>query len=196
MSSPQSPQPTFEEVVAELIALRQELKVIQAMKTAEPTASSSTPANTTPLPRPALVEPIRAAQPEPFNGRRPEVELWLFQLERYMQYTKITGTRMVEFAETLLKGDALTWWRVQVTTNKDPTEWDEFSQMLQKQFKPINSVKAARDKLATLQQTGSVKGYNIVFLSTLLEILDISNGEILDRYIRGLKDQTRKDVEL
>ena len=56
--------------------------------------------------------------------------------------------------------------------------------------------KAARDKLASLKQTGSVKAYNDLFLGTILEIPTISEEEQLDRYIRGLKEKVYIEVEL
>ena len=52
--------------------------------------------------------------------------------------------------------------------------WDEFEDLLTEKFKPVNAVKAARDKLASLKQTGLVKAYNDLFLGTILEIPTIS----------------------
>src|SRR5947209_5538994 len=64
------------------------------------------------------------------------------------------------------------------------------------EFKPVNFAKAARDKLAKLRQTGSVKAYTALFTSIILEIGQISEEEQFDRYVRGLKDRTRQEVEL
>src|SRR5207249_9072074 len=75
-------------------------------------------------------------------------------------------------------------------------DWDKFEDLLTKKFKPVNAVKAAHDKLASLKQTESVKAYNDLFLGTILEIPTISEEEQLDRYIRGLKEKVYIEVEL
>jgi hypothetical protein len=64
------------------------------------------------------------------------------------------------------------------------------------QFKPVNSSKVARDKLAGMRQFGSVSKYNFEFTALCLEIDDISESEKLDRYIRGLKYSIKEKVEL
>ena len=67
---------------------------------------------------------------------------------------------------------------------------------MQRTFSPINHVKLARDRLSKLRQTYSVQGYVWRFQSLCLEIPHISEGEILDRFVRGPKGQIRKEVEL
>ena len=74
--------------------------------------------------------------------------------------------------------------------------WDQFSSELISTFKPVNSVKIARDKSAVLRQVASVNKYNFEFTQLVLEINNISESEKLDKYIRGLKYQTKLQVEL
>src|SRR3954471_10877722 len=74
--------------------------------------------------------------------------------------------------------------------------WEEFEELLTEKFKLVNTIKAARDKLATLKQTGSVKAYNDLFLGTILDIPTISEEEQLDRYTWGLKEKVHIKVEL
>ena len=74
--------------------------------------------------------------------------------------------------------------------------WDEFENLLTEKFKPVNTIKAARNKLASLKQTESVKAYNDLFLGTILEIPTISEEEQLDQYICGLKEKVHVEVEL
>ena len=71
-----------------------------------------------------------------------------------------------------------------------------FQNELINMFKPVNSKKIARDKLAMLKQTNSVAKYNFDFTQLCLEINDISESEKLDKYVRGLKDRIRVEVEL
>jgi hypothetical protein len=63
-------------------------------------------------------------------------------------------------------------------------------------FKPVNAKKIARDKLAALRQTHSVVKYNYEITQLFLEIGDVHESEKLDRYVRGLKDKVRMEVEL
>src|SRR3954452_17514316 len=74
--------------------------------------------------------------------------------------------------------------------------WVEFQEQLTQQFRPINANKIARDKLACLRQTGSVRAYNQIFMSTILEIPHIDEYEKFDRYVRGLKDRIRQEIEI
>src|SRR6201995_2063753 len=78
----------------------------------------------------------------------------------------------------------------------DGISWFDFQQSLISMFKPVNAKKIARDKLAMLKQTNSVAKYNFDFTQLCLEINDISESEKLDKYIRGLTDRIKVEVEL
>ena len=52
------------------------------------------------------------------------------------------------------------------------------------------------DKLADLKQTKSVREYTTKFRSVVLEIPRITEDEKLDRFIRGLQDKERIEVEM
>src|SRR4051812_48194757 len=120
------------------------------------------------------------------------------------QYLLATGIKndeqAVYLATNLLRGDAATWWRhhfKKITDDEDELpNWKQFERLLSKKFKPINATKVARDTLARLRQTSSVKAYNAAFTSTILEIPNISEEEMVDRYVRGLKEKVRVEVEL
>src|SRR5437588_11379138 len=144
---------------------------------------------------------ITVKQPDTYDGRKTPVELWIFQIK---QYFFATGTKdqeqVIYLATNLLRGDATTWWCYHyeqlVTAGTTMPTWDEFEDLLVEKFKPVNAIRVARDKLASLKQTGSVKAYNDLFLGTILEIPTISEEEQLDRYIRGLKEKVHVEVEL
>ena len=78
----------------------------------------------------------------------------------------------------------------------DAITWNQFYKGLVSMFKPVNAKKIARDKLAALKQTHSVAKYNYNISQLFLEIGDIHESEKLDRYVRGLKDKIRLEVEL
>src|SRR6185295_15271891 len=115
---------------------------------------------------------FKVAQPESFGGRcdRTSLEDWLFKLRQYFEIKEMDGQICVQFATTLLTEDAAIWWRNHINAvdcNEETliTDWREFQRAILAQFKPVNSVKIARDKLASLRQTKSVSDYIAQFCS-------------------------------
>ncbi|KAG1533824.1 hypothetical protein G6F51_012420 [Rhizopus arrhizus] len=95
------------------------------------------------------------------------------------------------YAVTLLRGDALIWWNQYKTSRIPPEDWPTFRSILENEFKPINATQAARDKMAVLTQRTNVTSYINEFRSLQLQIKDMSSGDALDRFVRGLKPQLR-----
>jgi dUTP pyrophosphatase len=152
-------------------------------------------------PNPGTSTNIRIKQPETYDGRKGSVDLWIFQMQQYLLATGIKNEEQaVYLATNLLRGDAATWWRhhfKKMTNEGEPLpNWKQFEKLIGKKFKPVNAVKTARDTLARLRQTSSVKAYNATFTSTILEIPNISEEEVIDKYVRGLKEKVRIEVEL
>src|SRR3954454_10371363 len=120
------------------------------------------------------------------------------------QYLLATGIKndeqAVYLATNLLRGDAATWWRhhfKKITDDGDELpNWKQFKRLLSRKFKPVNATKVAWDTLARLCQTSSVKVYNATFTSTILEIPTIGEEEMVDRYVRGLKEKVHVKVKL
>ena len=89
------------------------------------------------------------------------VEAWLFQLHQYFEICSVSERSQVPFAASLLRDNAALWWRYhveQADNNHEEliTNWRDFKKALIDQFKPVNAVKTARDKLANLKQVKSV----------------------------------------
>ena len=140
---------------------------------------------------------VKPSKPKTYNGLRgADPEVWLFQFNQYADINQLGEDDRPKLAATYLEGNAATWWRNLVTQSADNVSWREFQQGLISMFKPVNAKKIARDKLAVLKQTNSVAKYNLDFTQLCLEINDISESEKLDKYIRGLKDKIRVEVEL
>src|SRR3954463_11105430 len=120
------------------------------------------------------------------------------------QYLLATGIKndeqAVYLATNLLRGDTATWWHhhfKKITNDGDTLpNWEQFEKLLSRKFKPVNATKVACDTLACLRQTSSIKAYNATFTSTILKIPTIGKEEMVDRYIRGLKEKVRVEVEL
>ncbi|CEG71649.1 hypothetical protein RMATCC62417_07351 [Rhizopus microsporus] len=95
------------------------------------------------------------------------------------------------FAVTLLRDDALIWRNQLKVSSIPPSDWSAFKFAFEREFKPINSCQAARDKLALLTQRSSVSKYISDFRNLQLQITDMSAGDALDRFVRGLKPDLR-----
>lgn len=143
---------------------------------------------------------MKAPTPDTFHGFPTEnVDEWIFSVELYYaaQAEMPEDLRKVAFATTLLRKNALAWWRNHMTANPaNAASWDNFCTGLRQQFRAHDFAKAARDKLATLRQTKSVATYNYHYNSLIAYIHDMSDGEKLHTYLRGLKPYVRMHVEL
>jgi hypothetical protein len=75
------------------------------------------------------------------------------------------------------------------------SSWVGFESDVKQQFTNVNEQQRARDRLADLRQSGSVRDYITQFRNVSLQILDMSAADQLDRFKRGLKDNVRIEVE-
>jgi hypothetical protein len=143
------------------------------------------------------VAPFKLTVPEPYNGTRsPKViDTWLFTIQEYCDLAKILEHDKVSFAASLLRDNAKAWWRSLHLHGKIPKDFNEFENELRLAFRPSDAVRSARNQLAALQQRGSVQTYVVRFRDLALEIPDLSAAEALDRFVRGLRDKTRLEVE-
>jgi hypothetical protein len=155
----------------------------------------TSPNKMTSTPQPTFV--IQPLKPEAFAGRKGEsIEGWISQMEQYFKLCNVTDSNyQANYGSSCLKDNASVWWRNYIKKTQ-VEDWESFKKAIIAQFKPVNASKIARDKLAKLRQTKSVQDYVYAFRATILEIEDISESETLDRFIRGLKDKTRQEVEL
>lgn len=147
-----------------------------------------------------IVRP-KIIKPEAFTGNRDResVEQWLFLSDGFLAASGVTDDlNRITIMSTYLRGPALAWWR-RVSTlapPERPTTWADFGTQLLRTFQPINPAENARDRLARLHQTGSVRAYGTLMRNAALEIPDITDAELKDRFIRGLKKETMKDVRM
>ena len=76
--------------------------------------------------------------------------------------------------------------------------WRQFATTLRRQFKPLDAILATRDKLLQLKQTGSVRQYTEQFTTTILNLPDPQEDDLVHHYITGLKFymqcELRKDL--
>jgi hypothetical protein len=156
--------------------------------------------------QPAAAAPalnLKPAKPRIYSAdRNDDPDVWLFQFDQYADIVHLSDTDRVKLAATFLAGPAGVWWRATVIGLKQlpPPDnmltWPQFKQRLIHQFKPVDSAKIARDRLAELKQIGSVMKYNNDFNRLMLEAGNVGPVEALDRYTRGLKRDIRMEVDL
>ena len=179
------------ELEAQVRLLTEQLSMLQ-------TRLENTPATLPPTPR---VSGVKARKPEQFTGEsnREDVSQWLFESERYFTLSGTNPLEAIQYASSYLSGAAAIWWRSRVRQH-GPTggvgSWDGFVEALTAQFKPVNGEKLARDKLARLIQARSVQDYTSRFRTLCLQIDGITESEMLDRFVRGLKPHVQREVEL
>lgn len=144
---------------------------------------------------------VRLPKPDVFSGGKKlkDTEEWLFVVDTFLTASGVElDIERITVATGYLRGAALTWWRLVSQTGHPgrPTTWTEFCQALLATFQPINPAEAARDILARLRQTTSVRQYASLMRDTALEIPGISDDELKDRFIRGLKSAIQTEVRL
>lgn len=134
----------------------------------------------------------KPSKPATYDGRS-DPELWLYGVDLYFAAASITEDfYKISFADALLRDDALVWRR----TIDAPAMWDEWKAFIISAFQPINPTETARDSLARLRQTSSVRAYASLFRTVTLLIPTITDDEKKDRFIRGLKPKIMSDVKV
>jgi hypothetical protein len=144
---------------------------------------------------------VKPHQPDPFHGGRNEdVEGFLVTLERYLKLSGVREDQWVDYAASFLKNQADKWFRVQIANygenSRFALQFRAFKEEFLKQFKPMNALLTARDRIIQLKQTGSATAYTHRFLELKLEIHDMSEAEAKDKYMRGLKPHVTQKVRL
>lgn len=142
---------------------------------------------------------VKVEKPETYSGERSRnLDTWLFQVREHLQITTIPAPRHVPYAASLLHGNAALWWRETCESHRRPATWDDFCRMLREQFRPEDYGRRGRDELATMRQYAkeSVADFVFRFRAMCLKILDLSEAEKLDRFVRALAQDIRLQVEL
>jgi hypothetical protein len=155
---------------------------------------------------------LKPPPPAFFNGEKTmassgdtAVGVWLFSCERYFDAIGgLTEQERVTFAIALLRGNALQWGRTRHTAMANLTAdaavqlntWAAFCAAITADFQPINNARVAREKLATIRQERSVQDYVSRFRAIMIQVEDLTEAEARDRFMRGLKLEPRREVEL
>ncbi|CAI7874528.1 unnamed protein product [Closterium sp. NIES-53] len=91
-------------------------------------------------------------------------------------------------------GGSLEWLGSNSSIFQGEATWQQFRADLLKRFEPINSTYIAREKLHHHRQYGSVAQYTQQMEELYNRIPDITEGEKVQSYIAGLKNDIRRQV--
>jgi hypothetical protein len=142
----------------------------------------------------------KVPKPKPYDGRATDADDWVFTMDNYLNITHAGNDyERIVVATYYLEGDARKWWRfLSADTSKPeyPRTWQDFCNALLSTFRPINPAESARDTLARLRQVASVSAYAAQIRSAALQIPGITQDELKDRFIRGLKPDTQKETRM
>lgn len=154
--------------------------------------------------RPAAIMTAKVLKPPDFAGALHErADVWTFQMDSYLRTCGTPVDQWVGIACHYLRGSAATWWRAEVGRRTGQAEalaqlytWETFRTGLLSSFQRPDHVRAARDELAALVQKRSVAEYVAKIRDLGLQIPDMTEAELMDRFMRGLKHNIRQEVEM
>lgn len=136
--------------------------------------------------------------PDKFRGQRdPSVVLsFLYAARTYVELRfPADNNKQVSQAALLLADTALTWWRTLAGRTAIET-FTDFEEAVKAEYVPANHERMVRDRLATLdQQNKTVAEYTGAFKDLMLQLPSLQDAEALDKYLRGLRPRTRREVE-
>src|SRR5215510_2499363 len=143
---------------------------------------------------------IRPRQPDKYYGQRDFLLLgnWQFSVDQYFTLTEMPVHKQGLFVSTLLRDEALLWYRANYENwdSAVPLTWEILRNAMREYFAPPNEDRRLQDEWANLKQFGTVFQYVSVLTALAMQIPGLSQTQILDKFIRGLKPKTRIEVEL
>ncbi|CAI7758453.1 unnamed protein product [Closterium sp. NIES-53] len=181
-------------------------------------ATSGEYAVTAPMP----LKPQRPPCFDPSQRGGPTVQSWVFMMNVFFDANYVeSDAAKIRYAVSLLRGPAMDWWRVIVTSPRayeppshedEPTgpavTWSSFCETaqystrdawcagLRARFEPIAASISARQKLRTWRQLGSVQDYTSGFLALCEQVGYMHEAERVDRYVGGLKPDISHEIML
>lgn len=143
---------------------------------------------------------IKPPKPRTFGGARDskEVDNFIFDMEQYFRVCQLDDSLKVDTATMYLVDDAKLWWRTKfadiVAKKLVIDTWEEFKSELMGHFYPENTEYMARERLATLQHTGTIREYIKEYMACMLEIKTMSEEDRVYNFVHGLKDWAKREL--
>src|SRR5437667_12324774 len=141
---------------------------------------------------------LRPRQPDRYHGQRDFLLLgnWIFSVDQYFILTDMPIYKQGPFVSTLLRDEALLWYRANYE-NWDPSTpltWQILRTAMREYFAPPNEDRRLQDEWTNLKQYGTVFEYVSVLTALAMQIPSLSQTQVLDKFIRGLKPKTESKL--
>lgn len=180
---------------------------IVAMQAAQAQATFMQTVGPAPAAVPYPADRLKPKAPPTYSGLNDTARLdnFLFLFDLYVQsprFGAVSDEEKIRTAATFLTESAQVWYRSMCEKAGNPascvpfSSYQDFTQAIKLQFAEVNAHKRARDRLAALRQDTTVRVYIDRFTGICLEIEDLSTAERLDKFVRGLNKDIRREVEL
>ena len=115
------------------------------------------------------------------------VEAFIWSLDNYFALTGLTNEyQRARFAATRLSKSAALWMRNQ-EFDFDHLVWTDLRAEIRRYFRPADFHRRARDSLANCVQTKGVPAYIYAVKKCAQRLPEVTDDELLDRFVRGLK---------
>ncbi|CAI7778837.1 unnamed protein product [Closterium sp. NIES-53] len=150
------------------------------------------------------------------------VQSWVFTINVFFDANYVeSDAAKIRYAVSLLRGPAMDWWRVIVTSPcayEPPSQergpsglavtwssfcetaqyntWDARCAGLRARFEPIAASISSRQRQHTWRQLGSVQDYTSGFLALCEQVGYMHEVERVDRYVGGLKSDISHEIML
>lgn len=142
---------------------------------------------------------LKPKQPEKYNGKRDfqVIDNWITSVDSYFALTHAEAPDIYHYLNTILTGEAAAWFRF-IYRNIDPSTitWQAIRTSIKAYFVPPNYTRRLRDEWAYLRQTTTVSDYYARLTQLAMQLGEVDEERLVDKFIRGLKPKTRTEVEL
>jgi Retrotransposon gag protein/Zinc knuckle len=145
-------------------------------------------------------EPRPSRLLNPFDGSsQASFTNWYMDLEEYFELYETPEEDQVRIATLFLTDGARRWWHGMRSSIKNGimapiVTWEKLKPILLARFSPCDTMQVTMNKLVALRQTSTVADYTNQFLELTGNIMDMSDREQMDRYMRGLKPHLFKEL--
>ena len=142
---------------------------------------------------------LKPKQPEKYNGKRDfqVIDNWITSVDSYFALTHAEAPDIYHYLNTILTGEAAAWFRfIYRNVNPDAVTWEVVKTSIKAYFVPPNYTRRLRDEWAYLRQTTTVSDYYARLTQLAMQLGEVEEERLVDKFIRGLKPKTRTEVEL
>ena len=142
---------------------------------------------------------LKPKQSEKYNNKWDfqVIDNWITSIDSYFALTHAEVLDIYHYLNTIFSGEVAAWFRF-VYRNVDPNEvtWEVVRTSIKAYFVPPNYTRRLRDEWAYLRQTIIVFDYYARLTQLAIQLGEVEEERLVDKFIRGLKPKTRTEVEL